>query len=227
MLFRGGTGACRIISNRLFLVNITHPVIENKSAESWETVRDLLHFSTGNYLYERQFTSATPITRTTQTIIDFRGSVIYTRQIFIWCAISVMQRIYAAFKYTPGFTTVSTPLSVVMQEKRRVPGFCTYMAIACMHAFGMPVCYVSGYLETMAPEGKENLPVWMLPMHGSRFLFRGWAGWILTHQQPAHHRTIYHDWLGPGLFWYHSAERHYHERRQPRIKVSVDVKRLS
>lgn len=210
------------------LVDITHPVIENKSAESWETVRDLLHFSTGNYLYERQFTSATPITRTTQTIIDFAAPSFTPGRSLFECAMSVMQRIYAAFKYTPGFTTVSTPLSVVMQEKKGVCQDFAHMAIACMHAFGLPARYVSGYLETMAPEGKEKL-TGVDASHAWFSVFipgMGWVDFDPTNNQLTTGQYITIGW-GRDYFDIIPLKGIIMSGGNHELKVSVDVKRLS
>jgi len=68
-----------------------------------------------------------------------------------------MQRIYTEFDFTPGFTTISTPLSTVMEERKGVCQDFAHLAIACVHAMGLPARYVSGCLETRAADGKEKL----------------------------------------------------------------------
>ncbi len=69
----------------------------------------------------------------------------------------LMQRIYIDFKFVPGFTSVSTPIDEVMEEKKGVCQDFAQIAIACVRAIGLPARYVSGYIETLPPEGKEKL----------------------------------------------------------------------
>ena len=72
-------------------------------------------------------------------------------------AFELMQRIYIDFKFVPGFTSVSTPIDEVMEEKKGVCQDFAQIAIACVRAIGLPARYVSGYIETVPPEGKEKL----------------------------------------------------------------------
>ncbi|MBB1420864.1 transglutaminase family protein [Pseudoalteromonas sp. SG43-7] len=69
----------------------------------------------------------------------------------------LMARIFHEFQYDPGFTTISTPLSVVFAQKRGVCQDFAHFAIACLRSIGLAARYVSGYIETMPPEGEEKL----------------------------------------------------------------------
>jgi transglutaminase-like putative cysteine protease len=71
--------------------------------------------------------------------------------------LDLMRRIYTEFEFTPGFTTVSTPLSVVMRERKGVCQDFAHLAIACVRSVGLPARYVSGYIETISPPGVEKL----------------------------------------------------------------------
>jgi transglutaminase-like putative cysteine protease len=44
-----------------------------------------------------------------------------------------------------------------MKERKGVCQDFAHLGIACIHAMGLPARYVSGYIETLAPEGKEKL----------------------------------------------------------------------
>ena len=68
-----------------------------------------------------------------------------------------MQRIFTDFKFVSGFTNVSTPLSVVMEEKKGVCQDFAQIAIACLRSIGLPGRYISGYIETLPPPGKPKL----------------------------------------------------------------------
>ncbi len=124
---------------------------------SWESVRELLQSSSGNYINEKQFIAATDITAPTTAITDYAVESFTPGQSLYRAVYNLMQRIYSDFKFTPGFTTISTPLSTVLKERKGVCQDFAHLGIACMHAMGLPARYISGYIETVAPEGKEKL----------------------------------------------------------------------
>jgi transglutaminase-like putative cysteine protease len=124
---------------------------------SWEAVRDLLQNSTGNYIDEKQFIAVTDITAPTAAITEYAAESFAPGQSLYHAVYHLMQRIYTDFSFTPGFTTISTPLAVVMQERKGVCQDFAHLGISCLHALGLPAKYVSGYIETLAPEGEEKL----------------------------------------------------------------------
>ncbi|AUS06750.1 transglutaminase family protein [Pseudotamlana carrageenivorans] len=69
----------------------------------------------------------------------------------------LMQRIFIDFDFVPGFTNIATPLDNVMNAKKGVCQDFAQIAIACVRSMGLPARYVSGYIETIPPEGKEKL----------------------------------------------------------------------
>jgi transglutaminase-like putative cysteine protease len=70
----------------------------------------------------------------------------------------LMQRVHREFTYDPGFTTITTPLSVVLASRRGVCQDFAHLAIACLRSLGLAARYVSGYLETLPLPGQEKLP---------------------------------------------------------------------
>ena len=67
------------------------------------------------------------------------------------------RRINEDFKYDPKATTVATQLEEVMKTRRGVCQDFAHLGIACLRSLGLPARYVSGYLRTHAPEGRERL----------------------------------------------------------------------
>lgn len=67
------------------------------------------------------------------------------------------QYIFANFIYTPGFSSIITPLSEVMKHRRGVCQDFAQLAISCLRANGIPARYVSGYLETQPMQGQPRL----------------------------------------------------------------------
>src|SRR5690606_13062541 len=72
-------------------------------------------------------------------------------------AFELMQRIYTEFEFDSEFSTIATPIHEVMKEKKGVCQDFAQIAIACVRSIGLPARYVSGYIETLPPPGKEKL----------------------------------------------------------------------
>lgn len=67
------------------------------------------------------------------------------------------KRIYSDFTYRSGSTTVSTKVSEVLTAREGVCQDFARLAIACLRANGLAASYVSGYLATDPPPGKERM----------------------------------------------------------------------
>ena len=66
-------------------------------------------------------------------------------------------RIFTDFTYRSGSTTVSTKVSEVLAAREGVCQDFARLAIACLRANGLAASYVSGYLATDPPPGKERM----------------------------------------------------------------------
>lgn len=66
-------------------------------------------------------------------------------------------RIYADFTYRSGSTTVSTQVAEVLAAREGVCQDFARLAISCLRANGLAASYVSGYLATDPPPGKERM----------------------------------------------------------------------
>ena len=72
-------------------------------------------------------------------------------------AADLTKRIFTEFTYMPGATTISTPLDEVMDSRRGVCQDFAHLQIGALRSLGLAARYVSGYLRTIAPPGKERL----------------------------------------------------------------------
>ncbi len=86
------------------------------------------------------------------------------------------RRIHGDFQYDPKATTVATQLEEVMKTRRGVCQDFAHLGIACLRSLGLPARYVSGYLRTRPPEGKERL-VGADASHAWFSVFCPGAGW--------------------------------------------------
>ncbi|HSS25025.1 MAG TPA: transglutaminase family protein [Mycobacterium sp.] len=66
-------------------------------------------------------------------------------------------RIFADFTYRSGSTTISTGVKEVLAAREGVCQDFARLAIACLRANGLATCYMSGYLATDPPPGKDRM----------------------------------------------------------------------
>ena len=69
----------------------------------------------------------------------------------------LMGRIFEEFEFKPGFSDLTTPVETIFEEKKGVCQDFAHFALAALRSIGMPARYVSGYIETLPPEGSEKL----------------------------------------------------------------------
>lgn len=86
--------------------------------------------------------------------------------------------IHRDMRYDPDATEVDTPVEEAFLGRHGVCQDYSHMMISMLRSFGIPAGYVSGYLRTYPPEGKERL-VGVDAMHA----------WIRA-------------WCGPDMGWY-------------------------
>jgi len=72
-------------------------------------------------------------------------------------AVDLMHRLRTDFKYDPKATVISTPLKEVFEKRHGVCQDFAHVMIAGLRGLGLPAAYVSGYLRTIPPPGKERL----------------------------------------------------------------------
>ncbi|MEU1425960.1 transglutaminase family protein [Nocardia sp. NPDC005746] len=136
-------------------------------------------------------------------------------------------RIHTDFAYQSGSTTVSTSVADVFAERHGVCQDFARLGIACLRSQGLAARYVSGYLSTDPPPGKERMvgadathawaDVWLPGGAGQ------WIGFDPTNDQFADDRYVTVAWgrdyadVPPlrGII--------YTDARESTITVSVDV----
>jgi transglutaminase-like putative cysteine protease len=70
---------------------------------------------------------------------------------------SLMARIFHDFRFDNRATDIATPVAVVMERRAGVCQDFAHLMLACLRSLGLPARYVSGYLETLPPDGQERL----------------------------------------------------------------------
>ncbi len=124
-----------------------------------------------------QYLFETPMTAWDEQIRDYALKSFTTGRSVLEAARELTQRIFKDFEYKPGHTTISTPLSVVMRERKGVCQDFAHLAIACIRSVGKPARYVSGYIETLSREGEEKL-IGVDASHAWFSIYIPGRGWI-------------------------------------------------
>ncbi len=124
---------------------------------SWQDVRELVRHSTAAWLDVHQYIPETAFTPTSPEIRAYARQSFRHGVTMFDATLQLMQRIYCEFEFKPGFTTIATPLSEVLKAGKGVCQDFAHLAIACVRSMGLPARYISGYLETIPPPGKEKL----------------------------------------------------------------------
>jgi transglutaminase-like putative cysteine protease len=71
-------------------------------------------------------------------------------------AIDLNNRIYTEFRFRSGVTTISTPVSQIMQRKEGVCQDFSHLMISALRGLGLPARYTSGYIRTKPPPGQKR-----------------------------------------------------------------------
>ena len=137
---------------------VTYDNHDNVSTIPWEMVSQQLRTSTdANFIDARQFVLDSPKAPGTTALAQYAKPCFSKDKPLIEAVRDLTARIYAEFDYVPGFTTISTPLSEVLANKKGVCQDFAHLAIGALRSLGLAARYVSGYLETLPPPGKERL----------------------------------------------------------------------
>ena len=196
---------------------------------TWETVRQTLWQERRTEVLEaRQFALDSPFVAASSALADYAGPSFPPGRPLTEAVHDLMQRIYRDFIFDPEFTTLATPLASVLEHRRGVCQDFAHLAIGGLRAHGLAARYVSGYIETLPPPGRQKL-VGADASHAWFSVYLpdvGWMDFDPTNNQLPSNQHITVAWgrdygdvtpLKGVIFGGHNHE----------LKVSVEVERLS
>jgi transglutaminase-like putative cysteine protease len=195
----------------------------------WEAVRQQLRKDRSPVGIEAfQFALDSPMVAADRLLADYARPSFPEGRPLAEAVQDLMQRIYTEFSYEPGFSSLATPLREVLEHRSGVCQDFAHLAIGCLRAQGLAARYVSGYIETDPPPGKEKL-VGADASHAWFAVFQPGYGWLdfdpTNNQRPGErHITVawgrdYADVTPLKGVAYGSGE---HE-----LEVAVDVQRIA
>lgn len=139
-------------------VSALPPPADPEDTPAWHTVRDHLRADrSAEVLNAYQFAFASPHVRASADVVAYAAPSFPRNRPLMAALLDLTRRIHEDFTYDPEATTVSTPVADVLRERRGVCQDFAHLEIACLRALGLAARYVSGYILTTPPPGKERL----------------------------------------------------------------------
>jgi transglutaminase-like putative cysteine protease len=156
----------------------------------WEEARDATH--RGELLDALEYALDSPLVEASAAFAAYATSTFTPGRPLLEAVTDICHRIHADFEYSPGSTSVTTPLPKVFAQRKGVCQDFAHVGIACLRSIGLPARYVSGYLETLPPPGRSKLKgadgshAWMSVLVPQT----GWVEVDPTNDQLANNRYI-------------------------------------
>jgi transglutaminase-like putative cysteine protease len=123
----------------------------------WRNVMDMLYADPGKFQDVIQYTLPSQYVPYSDVIRAFAEDCLGEDRTLWEVCNDLMHKIYSVLEFKPGFTTINTPVETVVKLRKGVCQDFAHLMIACLRNAGLPARYVSGYIETVPPPGKEKL----------------------------------------------------------------------
>jgi len=134
------------------------PPVDPGVIPPWETVRDAGRFYRGRPLVESdEYRSPSTFVQVGPDLAEYAQASFTPGRPLLAAAIDLMERVHEDFIYDAAATSITTPLSRVLQDRRGVCQDFAHLQIGALRAVGVPARYVSGYLLTDPPPGRPRL----------------------------------------------------------------------
>lgn len=88
---------------------------------------------------------------------EYAAAILHPHRPFGDALSALVTRIFTDFDYRQGTTSVKTTLGELLDLRQGVCQDFAHLAVGCLRSVGLPARYVSGYVETSPPPGKEKL----------------------------------------------------------------------
>jgi transglutaminase-like putative cysteine protease len=129
----------------------TRPVVLAGDSWAWEQVRDALSYHADiaparEYLEAGVFRHESAYVRIKRAFMDYAEDCFLSGRPILAAADALSSKLHRDFQYSPGETTISTPLLEVLEQRRGVCQDFAHIMIACLRSLGLAARYVSGYV---------------------------------------------------------------------------------
>ncbi|HMX23208.1 MAG TPA: transglutaminase family protein [Accumulibacter sp.] len=124
----------------------------------WEAVRNALAYGAHPICVEaNRYQFESTYVRVKHQFAAYAATSFTPGRPVLAAAQALMSRIHNEFAFDPEATTVATPVSTVLAEKKGVCQDFAHLMLSCLRSQGLAARYVSGYLLTQPPPGQPRL----------------------------------------------------------------------
>jgi transglutaminase-like putative cysteine protease len=156
---------------------IDRPEHDAEASEPWENVRARLETNDLSGYDVVQYVFDSTLTVFTVDLGTYAAKSFTPGRPILAAAMELMSRIHEDFRYDSTVTDTTTSVDRIFEMRAGVCQDFAHVGIAAMRSLGLPARYVSGYLLTEPPPGKERL----IGADASHAWFSIWAppfGWV-------------------------------------------------
>ena len=174
---QGGHNALEITAKSRVDLTPAAP-INPEQTPAWDQVKDMVwQHTTPETLEAFQFVFASPMIPVDEKFAAWAWDLFQRGTPILKATLALTERIFTQFKYDPSATTTTTSVDAAFDMKRGVCQDFAHIEIACLRSLGLCARYVSGYLHTLPPPGKEKL-VGADASHAWLSIFIPGMGWV-------------------------------------------------
>jgi transglutaminase-like putative cysteine protease len=145
---------------------------------SWEQVLQILDAAPDTEtLAAREFTFESPHVPWSPELAEFARPSLVSGRPFLQSVFDLTQRIHHDFKFIAGSTEIDTKVLDVFHSGQGVCQDFAHLQICCLRSLGFSARYVSGYIATYPPPGRERL-TGADASHAWISVFAPGSGWV-------------------------------------------------
>lgn len=148
-----------------------------QNSTPWEIVRQQINQTNTPFLEATSYLYTSPNVPCSPALAAYAAISFTAGRSLLDAAFDLTQRIFREFEFDPEATDIATPLSEVLENKRGVCQDFAHLMIGCLRSLGLACRYVSGYILTTPPEGKERM-IGADASHAWVSVFSPQHGWI-------------------------------------------------
>ena len=104
-----------------------------------------------------EFLLESPYVQITEGVRDYAAVSFRPGRPALEVLTELVHRVHADFRYSSGATTIGTRIPEILSKREGVCQDFAHLVVACARSQGLPARYVSGYLATDPPPGRERM----------------------------------------------------------------------
>jgi transglutaminase-like putative cysteine protease len=141
-----------VVSEMIVDVHV-RPFLGPFDSRPWEQVVEQLRYQSRpparDDLEASRFRHESPYVRVKQMFTGYAADCFLPGRPLLSCALSLMSKLHRELLYSPGATTVATPVTHVLEIRRGVCQDFAHLMISCLRSRGLAARYVSGYVRSL------------------------------------------------------------------------------